>query len=123
MNSEQCGDDSSRKSFTVYRGQGLSKTDFEQLTKTKGGLISFNNFLSTSKDRNVSLVFADQAAINPDLVGILFIMKIDPTKSTTPFASISGVSYFPKEDEVLFMPCTASFAFKTLNPWVEAIVL
>jgi uncharacterized protein YrrD len=29
-------------------------------------------------------------------------MTIDPSKSTTPFASINGVSYFPAEDEVLF---------------------
>jgi hypothetical protein len=36
------------KSFIVYRGQGLLKTDFEKLQKTKGGLMSFNNFLSTS---------------------------------------------------------------------------
>jgi tetratricopeptide (TPR) repeat protein len=88
--------------FTVYRGQGLSKEDFVKMTKTKGGLISFNNFLSTSKNRNISLKFADHAATNPDLVGILFIMKIDPAQSTTTFASIRGVSYFPEEDEVLF---------------------
>jgi hypothetical protein len=36
------------KSFFVYRGRGLSTTDFDKLQKTKGGLISFNNFLSTS---------------------------------------------------------------------------
>ncbi|CAF1354908.1 unnamed protein product [Rotaria sordida] len=58
------------------------------MSKTKGGLISFNNFLSTSKKREVSLGFAQHAATNPDLVGILFIMQIDPTQSTTPFASI-----------------------------------
>src|SRR5579871_4388359 len=36
--------------FTVYRGQGISKVDFEQMTKTTGGLMTFNNFLSTSKN-------------------------------------------------------------------------
>ncbi|CAF2156445.1 unnamed protein product [Rotaria magnacalcarata] len=35
--------------FTVYRGQGLSKEDFQNLFDSKGGLLSFNNFLSTSK--------------------------------------------------------------------------
>jgi hypothetical protein len=44
-------------SFIAYRGQGLSKIDFEQMVKTKGGLLSFNTFLSTSKDRDVSLFF------------------------------------------------------------------
>jgi tetratricopeptide (TPR) repeat protein len=90
------------KIFTVYRGQGLTKTSFEQMKETKGGLISFNNFLSTSKDRNVSLRFARNSLPDPDSVGILFVMTIDPSKSTMPFASINGISYFPEEDEVLF---------------------
>ncbi|CAF4970139.1 unnamed protein product, partial [Rotaria magnacalcarata] len=36
-----------RKPFTVYRGQGMSKEDFQNLLDSKGGLLSFNNFLST----------------------------------------------------------------------------
>jgi Tfp pilus assembly protein PilF len=91
------------KSFIVYRGQGMSKTDFEQMTKTEGGLMSFNNFLSTSRNRKVSLSFAHRAVKNPDLVGILFVMAINPAISTTPFASISDISYYKdKEDEMLF---------------------
>ena len=38
-----------QKAFIVYRGQGLSKDDFQNLMGSKGGLLSFNNFLSTSK--------------------------------------------------------------------------
>ncbi|CAF0954697.1 unnamed protein product [Adineta steineri] len=88
--------------FIVYRGQGLSTGDFEQLMKTKRGLISFNNFLSTSTARNVSLGFAQNAITNPDQTGVLFIMKINPEQSTTVFASIAGISKFQEEDEVLF---------------------
>ncbi|CAF1459986.1 unnamed protein product [Adineta steineri] len=88
--------------FTVYRGQGLTTGDFEEISKTKGGLVSFNNFLSTSKVRNISLCFAQKAARNPDQVGVLFIMKVNPAQSTTPFASIAGISKFQKEEEVLF---------------------
>ncbi|CAF3968283.1 unnamed protein product [Adineta steineri] len=102
LHSEQFDSPESGKIITVYRGQGLSKEDFTEMTKTKGGLLSFNNFLSTSKNRNVSLHFAQQAATNPDLVGILFVMSINPTLSTTPFASVTDVSYFHVEDEVLF---------------------
>jgi tetratricopeptide (TPR) repeat protein len=90
------------KAFAVYRGQGLSSTDFDQLMNTKGGLLSFNSFLSTSKDRAVSFAFAESNQYSPDSVGILFVMTIDPSKSTTPFASINDVSYFQTEDEVLF---------------------
>ena len=88
--------------FTVYRGQGLSKTNFNQLMNTKNGVMSFNNFLSTSKNRDVSLDFSRNALTNPDSVGILFVMTIDPSKSSTSFASITTASCFKAEDEVLF---------------------
>ncbi|CAF0976087.1 unnamed protein product [Adineta steineri] len=102
LHAEQFNNDQSGKTFTVYRGQGLSKEDFIEMTNTKGGLLSFNNFLSTSRNRNVSLKFAQQAATNPDLVGILFVMSITPTHSTAPFASVTDLSCFQTEDEVLF---------------------
>ena len=58
------------KILTVYRGQGLSKADFQKINETKDGLISFNNFLSTSEDHAVSLAFAESNTNSPDLVGI-----------------------------------------------------
>ena len=102
LHNEQFIDVHSQATFTVYRGQGMEKTQFEHLTKTNGGLISFNNFLSTSKNHSTSLRFANNALTNPDLVGVLFIMTIDPSQSTTPFASIKDVSAIKSEDEVLF---------------------
>ena len=93
---------SSRESFIVYRGQGMTKEDFETLTKTTRGLLSFNCFLSTSKNRKVSVDFAHRAAKNNDLIGVLFVMTIDPSISSTPFASVTSVSYYKdKEDEIL----------------------
>ncbi|CAF0760316.1 unnamed protein product [Adineta steineri] len=91
-----------RKPFILYRGQGLMESDFEKLQKTKGGLISFNNFLSTSKTKDVSLGFAQGASAQPNKVGILFIMCIDPCIKSTPFASIKEESYFKEEEEILF---------------------
>ncbi|CAF0899495.1 unnamed protein product [Adineta steineri] len=102
LHKEQYASTTAANTFTVYRGQGLSAGDFEQMSKTKGGLISFNNFLSTSTVRNISLCFAQNAARNPDQVGVLFIMKVNPAQSTIPFASIAGISKFQKEEEVLF---------------------
>ncbi|CAF5143440.1 unnamed protein product, partial [Rotaria sp. Silwood1] len=93
--------------FQVFRGQGLSMEDFEKMKKTKGGLMSFNNFLSTSRNREISFKnFARPAALNTNSVGILFIMNIDTaicTKSSTPFAAVSKVGYYKdKEEEILF---------------------
>ncbi|CAF1465090.1 unnamed protein product [Rotaria sordida] len=93
--------------FQVFRGQGLSMEAFEKMKKTKGGLMSFNNFLSTSRNRDVSFKnFARPAAFDADSVGILFIMNIDTaicTASSTPFVNVKGVGFFDdKEEEILF---------------------
>ncbi|CAF1287117.1 unnamed protein product [Adineta steineri] len=116
--SEQFDGEQSDKTFTVYRGQCLSKEDFTEMTKTKGGLLSFNNFLSTSKDRDVSLLFAPEPATNSDLVGILFVMSINPIHLTTPFASVTDVSHFHTEDEVLFSMHTV-FRIGDIKPMHE----
>ncbi|CAF1336708.1 unnamed protein product [Adineta steineri] len=118
LHSEQFVGEESDKTFTVYRGQCLSKEDFTEMTKTKGGLLSFNNFLSTSKDRDVSLLFAPQAATNPDLVGILFVISINPTHSKIPFACVSDISHFHTEDEVLFSMHTV-FRIGDIKPMDE----
>lgn len=94
--------DHDKQSFIVYRGQGLSKEDFEKLLNAKGGLMSFNSFLSTSKDREVSLEFSQDALNSIELVGVLFKMVIDPSELATPYALINEDSYFKNEEEVLF---------------------
>lgn len=76
--------------FTVYRGQGLSEADSEKLEQTKGGLMSFDNFLCTSRNRKVSKDSARSALTDPNSVGILFVMTIDPTISANPFAVMSS---------------------------------
>ncbi|CAF4002285.1 unnamed protein product [Adineta steineri] len=102
LHQEQYVGKTATDTFTLYRGQGLSNTDFEQMMKTKGGLVSFNNFLSTSENIKVSLGFAEDATINPDQMGVLFIIQVNPSQSTTPFASIASISAMKREKEVLF---------------------
>ncbi|CAF0813537.1 unnamed protein product [Adineta steineri] len=102
LHQEQYAGRTAADTFTVYCGQVLSTEDVEKMMEDKGDLISFNNFLSTSKDRNTSLRFAQNATINSDQIKVLFIMKINPGESTTPFASIPSISDFEEEEEVLF---------------------
>ena len=102
LHSKQYGRQDHYSSFTVYRGQGLSETDFDQLMKTKGGLLSFNNFLSTSLDQAVSLAFAESNQDNPETIGVLFEITINPSVSSTVFTSIRDVSAYQTEEEILF---------------------
>ncbi|CAM4812273.1 unnamed protein product [Rotaria magnacalcarata] len=94
--------------FQVFRGQGLSIEDFGKMKKTEHGFMSFNNFLSTSRDRSTALNdFASRAIISDSsTVGILFVMNIDPKLRATasiPYADVSTESYFKnQEQEILF---------------------
>ena len=48
MNSEQ------RPEMIVYRGQSIPIDELENMKNSKNNLLSFNNFLATSKDQDVS---------------------------------------------------------------------
>jgi tetratricopeptide (TPR) repeat protein len=103
LHAEQYSGHHKSKSFTVYRGQCLSQTDFDQLRKQKGGLLSFNHFLSTCKDRQSAYRFTCPSVQNTDKIGVLFVMKIDPSISSTPFANVPNGDHFHKEEgEILF---------------------
>ena len=102
LHKQQFNTGSTSQIFTVYRGQGLPSEDFEKLKKTKGGLLSFDSFLSTSLDRDISSVFAVSLSDVTALIPILFHITVDPSKSTTPFACIDNFSYYPYEKELLF---------------------
>ena len=105
---EQMSTSANMTPFKVNRGQGLLKEDFDKLMKSRGNLLSFNNFLSTSTNRSVSLnTFARHFAVeNPNDMGILFHMTIDPKycdKSSVVFADVKDVGYFKGDEaEILF---------------------
>ncbi|CAF1500336.1 unnamed protein product [Rotaria sp. Silwood1] len=95
-----------RCSFTVYRGQSLPNETFEKLKKTEGDLIAFNNFLSTTTEISIAVGFAGQSQYDTNTTRILYEMKIDPSISSIPFASVDHLSAFPHEKECLFSMCT-----------------
>ena len=102
LHQQQYGRKNNPETFIVYRGQGLSQTDFDQLKTSEGGLLAFNNFLSTSFNREVSLLFTPCGTYQSDLVGVLFVITIDSRICTTPVAHVKDVSYHKGEEEVLF---------------------
>lgn len=95
-----------KEKLILYRGPGMSMIDFENMRTSEGGLISFNSFLSTSTNREISYLFADSARQKSDTVGILLVIEIDPSISTIPFASLKDISYYSNEqnneNEILF---------------------
>ncbi|CAF1271452.1 unnamed protein product [Adineta ricciae] len=87
----------------LYRGQGVVKSEFENIRKSVGGLLSFNAFTSTSVERETALTFCPIPPQDPDTVPVLFVMKINQAVKSTPFALVSSMSYYEdSEGEVLF---------------------
>ncbi|CAF0986725.1 unnamed protein product [Adineta steineri] len=88
--------------LTVYRGQSMSSEEFEKHKSNIGGLMSMNNFLSTSTDKTVAEMFVNASTNEPGMKHILFEIEIDSKiKKQCPFANIEHVSYFENECEVL----------------------
>ena len=90
--------------FTVYRGQGLFHEYFDKMKKSKGGLMAFNNFLSTSFSREISVRFARQSS--SDLIAVLFVMRIDPH-----VCEQAGISFVDVTDEGYFKGGEKEFLF------------
>ncbi|UJR19646.1 hypothetical protein I4U23_022780 [Adineta vaga] len=71
--------------LTVFRGQTMSKQDFDKIKRNEnGGLIAFNGFLSTSKNCAVAAEFGGVHDLpNPDEVHVLFEIDIDIQQNAT----------------------------------------
>jgi tetratricopeptide (TPR) repeat protein len=89
----------------LYRGQIMSKNEFNQLRAAIGHIISMNSFLSTSTNRELANEFViDRKIEEESQVRVLFEIVADTHRADTrPFANISELSSYPSEEEVLFM--------------------
>ncbi|CAF2911888.1 unnamed protein product, partial [Rotaria sp. Silwood2] len=86
---------------TLYRGQKMNKTDLEKFQSNVGHLISWNSFLSTSRNRNVAEMFSGGSETD---FGVIFEINMQNATHDTwkPFADISVFSSISDEQEVLF---------------------
>ncbi|CAF0762527.1 unnamed protein product [Didymodactylos carnosus] len=86
----------------VYRGQAVATEEIDKLRCGEGQLISFNNFLSTSLNRDEAVMFARQIVSSNTLQRVFFEIKVDTRLETRAFADITDMSFFHNEQEVLF---------------------
>jgi len=91
----------------VYRSQIMSKNQFKTLRQSQGQLISVNSFFSTTKHRELAIFMLGDGDDIVDWERVLFEIDADPQiNKTKPFADISQLSYFPNENEILFIAGT-----------------
>jgi len=85
----------------LYRCQLMSKEEIQLLKNLIGKYIAMNSYFSTSVNRDRALSFLDDST---DLEQVLFEIDADPQlNGIKPFANITSYSYFPEEEEILFM--------------------
>ena len=88
----------------VYRGQIMSNDEIQLLKESVGKMISMNSFLSTSLNRQRAKSFLSTTDCSNDLKQVFFEITADPQlQNIKPFCNITEFSYFPDEEEILFM--------------------
>jgi hypothetical protein len=103
------------KTLEVYRGQGIRTSEFNRLKNGVGGLLSFNNFLSTSASRKVGLYYAERAKLMSDEVSVLFSMEIDPKLRKCPFTSLGEQSYYRDDEQEILFTAGTVFRIQSVN--------
>ncbi|CAF4256765.1 unnamed protein product, partial [Rotaria sordida] len=102
LHEEQINDNNAPFPKTVYRGKIMTQEDFNSKIQ-QDKLISYNNFLSTTEARDVAIDFIDgEFQPSDSKIAVLFIMTIDPSVKSAPYARISEFSEYPEEKEILF---------------------
>ncbi len=87
----------------LYRGQIMSRNEFEYFQQLIGDIISINTFLSTTTSLQVALTFANSSTYNDDFLPIVFCIETNPyIQHKRPYANISKFSTYVDEEEVLF---------------------
>ena len=104
------------KTKTVYRGQGIPTTEIDGLKKGVGGLLSFNNFLSTSLSPNVARKFVEDVKHLPGQTPVMFTMSIDPSIRRCPFMEIGQMGYFQNQEEEILFSTGTVFRIEAVEP-------
>ena len=91
-----------RGTLKVYRGTKISKDEFKKLNENLGEIISTNGFLSTSKNKEISIEFAQRSSKRKDFESILFEIHIDFSLQSIECVDIQNESLFQNEEEILF---------------------
>ncbi|CAF1291316.1 unnamed protein product [Didymodactylos carnosus] len=89
----------------TYRGQVILSNELHSMRKNVGKLMCVNSFFSTTLEKEVALGF--MRVPTSDVKRVLFIITANTEKAVSqPFAQISSASFFPDEEEVLYMAGT-----------------
>ncbi|CAF2515239.1 unnamed protein product [Rotaria sp. Silwood2] len=107
------------KAETFYRGQLMSREEFDLFKELRGSIISINTFLSTTASMQIALMYAGKYHENSNLISVVFSIETNSATLIRPYANISHYSMFNDEEETLFaMGCV--FRIGNIRPLPNA---
>jgi tetratricopeptide (TPR) repeat protein len=92
------------QNIIVYRGQSIGNGELELMKNNVGEFLSMNSFFSTTLNRSIAIRFINSLPTDNDVQQrVLFEITINPQLQTKPFANVTNMSSFKREDEILIM--------------------
>ena len=105
----------------VYYSQRISHDQLEKFRMNINGLISFNGFLLTTIEKELSLCFARQSGNARESISILYQIEIDRSKSSTSFASLNEFDYYHDTDQYILFSLPSIFRITHIEHLEENI--
>ncbi|CAF0948621.1 unnamed protein product [Adineta steineri] len=87
----------------LFRGVHMPASQFNILMQNQGCLLSFNQFLSTTYNRDLAMFYAGSSNVEDNSIAVVFEIIVSHGSFKTTFANIENLSNFGSgEEEVLF---------------------
>ncbi|CAF2738492.1 unnamed protein product [Rotaria sp. Silwood2] len=109
------------ETLIVYRGQTIGCDELEKIQQNINGLISMNTYLSTTRKKDLALMYAGNGSDRPLFESVLFEITIKKSISTKtkPFADITYMSSFGMGEEEILLSLGSIFKIQSVEQLVE----
>jgi tetratricopeptide (TPR) repeat protein len=95
--------------ISVYRAAGMTGKEFENLEKNHNGLLSFNDFVTTTLERSIALRFAQKLRSESNVISVIYKLDIDPSKSSIPFIALNNLTYLSSTNGEILLSMNTIF--------------
>ncbi|CAF1321355.1 unnamed protein product [Didymodactylos carnosus] len=109
------------ETLVVYRGQSMSCNDLEKIKNNINGLISMNTYTSTTRNKNLALIYAGNGSDRPILESVLFeiIIEKNVASDNQPFADIQHKSQFGMGEEEILLAMGMIFKIQSVEQLID----
>ncbi|CAF4449651.1 unnamed protein product [Rotaria sp. Silwood2] len=103
------------RAIIIYRATSMTNNEFERVEKSKGCLLSFNDFLTTTLERNMALKFVNSVHRDSNSRGIIYKITIDPVSTSIPFIALNNLSYLSSNDGDILLSMNTIFRIDNIE--------